>query len=270
MKLLDIFEGEVVKFKRPVPDSLKYAAAKDKQSPEEHQTVSDLARSIVLKNIDKIFAGEQLPDEDAKMLKNIVDSHDIISRMNLNILINQLVNKTIDIHNKNHPNDKISRTLPDQRAAYIDDDPERLKYTVRTKNQTYKFDNREEMELFILTKFAGEYDEWSKKEKEDILDVIEKLPGLEKRKLEPYDPAQPDSPFLRADLEKFLKPYKWEKGKKWFINVFEFGDDKYIELVGKDGSEQKWSFDNVDEMNHWMDQNKTMIMKWIKEQSSED
>ena len=203
--------------KANIPDSIRFKAAAVKQNtgePKQFDSMSDYARDIVLRNLDKIMAGEQLPQEDADGLKNVLAADFMFKR----IIANSIAQKMLDHLNKlPDANNKYWTRHPDLRGAYLEDDPVQQKFRLvikdkQTKKIKYKtFDTSEAMYKFVIHDLGDVTTiDFSDDEKDKLQKVNEFFDMLDKDKdtdnWDKYLEKNPDPKSFDPDA----RPKNWE------------------------------------------------------------
>ena len=154
-----------------IPDSLRYAAAKHNQEETPPTTLSDVARGIILRNLDKVFSGQPLPDEDRAQLRTIIRATDMINRMKRH----DLVYKVINLYNKANPEKKLTYHRANAGDAYIKDDPNLAKWQLTIGGKTMIFDNSNAFNLYVLTNLLKDTASWPEEDQTENLKMLSNI-----------------------------------------------------------------------------------------------
>lgn len=313
-KIIRLLEGDVVDFpsrqpekpKAEVPDDLRYAAALHQQRVDqgtapEARNLGDLARPIILRNLDKIFSEQPLPPEDRAELAKILRLDSALK----GFLRDDLVRKVVDIYRKANPDLKIYVSQPDHREAYLRDNPTLAKHRleIRRKGQPPEittFESKGALDLYVLKTLTSDAISWDDDDKDKLRRAIEHLEGeaahpdifaVKDDDLTPpeFDPNQrgtnwegkPREDELLPRIEKFLNRFEYghnlNRNAYWGIST-SLGIDYYgrgqaepisIQFNNRHARPRKIIFQSIPELEQWVDEHAREIEQWAAEQEAD-
>lgn len=304
MRIIDLFEADdpidLDAFRKRketpvapvVPDELKFKGAVAKQRKERGEssgaeTLSDVARDIILRNMDAVFSGQQLPPEDKKTLTTILQAWDAFSVMERR----QLVQKVLTLYHKEH---KIIayKHRPSKKDAYLKDDPSLAIWRLQIGDDVKTYDNEEDLDLYVLTTILKDAESWSEDDKKKLANQIERLrnPNPDNvRYTEPeqhFDPMQrptkfddePDEDAVLPSVEKLLQRYGYDfnsnDDRRYWISLdgFNYNTGKREEFVLQFHNAQSppryKRFASLSELEQWVLSHQAGIETWFKRQET--
>lgn len=260
-----------------VPDNLRYAAAIDKQSPpaaspDAPLSLGDMARSIILRNLDKVFGGEQLPPEDRQQLKLILRASNMIHRMQRNTLVWDV----IKLYREAHPGTSVLVHSPDATQAYVKDNPDLVKYHLIIDKKTTMFDNRNAFQLYVLQNLLGDTSSWPEEEqtklKKAIKDLTKEDADEDEEEEKPFDPmADPEYDDLRPYTKKFMRSFEYDfddETRPYYISAQQYENPPTLVFHSRIAPRRELKFENVRAMDAWILAHQSGIAEWARRQAT--
>lgn len=272
---------------KAIPGSLRYAAAAAQQNDAPPETVSDLARTLVLRNLDASFGnGEWIP-EDLEQLRNILRVTNMVARMRAQ----PLVNRAAEAASKRNKV-RYSIGYPSQRDAYLKDDPSLAKYRLSHGTEVHTFDDQRTLYRYVLKTLVDPDDGTFTPEElvtiaEYITSIDNQIVSRDKGEVDlgaedpegSFDPdAVPtyndkvDDHNLIPALEKYLKQFERsdadDQPSIW-VNHGYSGDPIAINFNSPHIPSRKITFRDMRSLERWVVVHKLDIEKWWKAHQSD-
>lgn len=287
MRLTQLFEAEPIDLAahrrrravRAIPDTLKHASAAAQQRADQPAapggTLSDVARDIILRNLDKIFAQEPLPDEDRAQLRTILQANDMISRMRANTLVNQV----LDVYRQVHRT-KVFLSPPDPRGAYLQDDPSLAKWRLDVGGTVATFDTQDQVHNYVLSNLLSDGVTWPEADKTALKHRIERQLA-DPVAVAPFDPMQRPKNFddtprdeLLPFVDKILRRYAWHNDVPAWLSVegFNFNTGRYdhytLKFRNAAGPARQKQFPSLAALEQWVIDHQDGLAAWYRRQQT--